>query len=290
MHSPAVPPARPTDDLFEFAWIPARGDVPANKGYESRLRELATKAQHEPWSFDPAKPFDILGNYFRYTFKQLAREAKVEEAVDPAGSRIAAFNTGLFTPNFEPIFALFEANRDQTRQPWVFKDFVVEFDRRFVFEQRPRPARYFKNTDELIYDPDRELIPNLEHILDENVERYPEVLQKNSHLRRQVLQSAVIEAGKRAQMNYTVAVPQSYFGHGGAEPGRIQLLLPLYLENSDRADLALVLEREERAYRAFTVLPLDRAYNNARLITKPQSNWLPIAQAEPERPTELPTA
>jgi len=293
MQVPASPaadngPARFIDDLFKFAWIPARGDVPASKGYESRLRELAGKAQFEPWSFDPANPFEILGNYLHYTFKQLAREGKIEEAVDSAGSKIAAFNTGLFTPRFEPIFALFEANRDPSRQPWVFKDFVIEFDRRFVFSNKPKRARYYKNPDELIYDTDRELIPNLEHILDENVERYPASLRESAHLRRLALQSAVREAELRAQMNYKVAVPQSYFGHGRMEPGRIQLLLPLYLQGPDQADLALVLEREDRAYRAFTVLPLDWAYNNARLVTKPESNWLPITQAEPGPGVELP--
>ena len=95
MHVPASPaaetgPAQFIDDLFKFAWIPARGDVPANKGVESRLRELAGKAQFEPWSFDPAKPFDILRNYLQYTFKQLAREGKIEEAVDPAGGSYPA--------------------------------------------------------------------------------------------------------------------------------------------------------------------------------------------------------
>ena len=66
MHVPTSPaaesgPARFTDDLFKFAWIPTRGDVPASKGYESRLRELADEAQFEPWTFDPANPFEILG-------------------------------------------------------------------------------------------------------------------------------------------------------------------------------------------------------------------------------------
>lgn len=92
-----------------------------------------------------------------------------------------------------------------------------------------------------------------------------------------MLQGAVAEAGKRAQMNYKVAVPQFYFGHGGAGPGRIRLLLPLCFESPARADLALVVEREERAYRAFTVLPLEKAYSNARLIARPESDWLPVA-------------
>jgi len=268
----------PTDNLFDFAWIPARGaDTPANKAYESRLKELADRAQHEDWSFeDPTQPYGILGNYLRYTFKRLFHQKKIVEAVDSAGARIAAFNTGLFTPNYEAICAFFEANRDPSRQPWVLKDLVVESDRRLAFfGAKPKAARYFDNPAELIYDPDRELIPNLDHILDENVDRYPADLRNNPHRRRMTLQGAVAEAGKRAQMNYKVAVPQYYFGHEGSEAGRIQLLLPLYLDGPSRADLALVVEREEHAYRAFTVLPLTVAYSNARLIAKPETDWLP---------------
>jgi hypothetical protein len=272
---------KPSDNLFDFAWMPARGlDVPANKAYESRLKELAERAQPERWSFDPAQPVVILGNYLRYTFKRLLQERKIEEGTDSAHSKVAAFNTGLFTPNYEPIYAFFEANRDQERQPWVLRDFVVESDRRLTFfPRKPRPARYFDKPAELIYDPDRELIPNLDHILDENLDRYPADLRDNSHKRRMMLQGAVTEAGKRAQMNYKMAIPQFYFGHGGVGPGWIQLLLPLCFENPTRADLALVVERDDHAYRAFTVLPLDRAYNNARLIAKPESDWLPSATA-----------
>ena len=279
---------KPVDDLFGFAWMPARtADVPPQKIYESRLIELAERAQPERWSFDSIQPFVILGNYLRYTFKRLFQERKIEEGIDGARSKVAAFNTGLFTPNYEAVHAFFEANRDPARQPWVLKDFVVESDRRLAFfANKPRVARYFEKPAELIYDPDRELIPNLDHILDENLDRYPVDLRDNSHRRRMMLQGAVAEAGKRAQMNYKVAVPQFYFGHGGAEPGRIQLLLPLCFENPTRADLALVVEREERAYRAFTVLPLDRAYNNARLIAKPETDWLPVAGSAPGASSE----
>jgi hypothetical protein len=216
-----------------------------------------------------------LGNYLRYTFKRLVQQGKIEESSDSQGTKVAAFNTGLFTPNYEAIYAFFEANRDPNRQPWVLKDFVPESDRRMAFfERRPAVARYFDNPAELIYDPDRELIPNLDHIIDDNVDRYPADLRDNTHRRRMMLQGQAIEAGKRAQMNYKVAVPQFYFGRDGAEPGRIQLLLPLCFATPAHADLALVVERELRAYRAFTVLPLDLAYKNARLIAKPESEWL----------------
>lgn len=277
MSTTVVAPVHGAADLFDFAWMPARGvDVPASKAFESRLRELAERAQPEIWSLDPAQPFSILGNYLRYTFKRLTQQQKIEESTDSHGTGIAAINTGLFTPNYEAIYAFFEANRDPSRQPWVLKDFIPECDRRMsFFEQKPAVARYFDNPAELIYDPDRELIPNLDHIIGDHVDRYPSDLRESAHRRRMMLHGQVVEAGKRAQMNYKIAVPQFYFGRDGAEPGRIQLLLPLCFESPARADLALVVEREARAYRAFTVLPLDLAYKNARLIARPDSDWLP---------------
>jgi len=212
----------PLDNLFDFAWIPGRGaETPPNKGFESRLKELAERAQKEDWSFDADQPYGILNNYLRYTFKRLFHEGnKIQESLDSAGAKVAVFNTGLFTPNYEAIFAFFEANRDSARQPWVLKDWVVESDRRLAFfGAKPAPARYFDKPDELIYNPDLELIPNLDHILDENVDRYPADLRDNPHRRRMMLQGAVAEAGKRAQMNYKVAVPQFYFGHEGSHQG-----------------------------------------------------------------------
>lgn len=268
-----------TENLFDFAWIPARGsETPSGKAYDSRLKELAERAQPEDWSFDAEQQYGILGNYIRYTFKRLSQQkGKIQEGVDSAGAKVAVFNTGLFTPNYEAIFAFFESNRDSSRQPWVLKDWVVESDRRLAFfGSKPAAARYFDKPGELIYDPDRELIPNLDHILDDNVDRYPTDLRENAHRRRMMLHSAVAEAGKRAQMNYKVAIPQFYFGHEASEPGHIQLLLPLCFDQPARADLALVVEHDWNAYayRAFTVLPLNRAYSNARLIAKPDTDWL----------------
>ena len=41
-----------------------------------------------------------------------------------------------------------------------------------------------------------------------------------------------------------------------------------------KADLALVVERENKRYFGSTVLPLDWAYKNARLIARPDREWL----------------
>lgn len=54
--------------------------------------------------------------------------------------------------------------------------------------------------------------------------------------------------------------------------GRIQLLLPLCL-TGDKPELALTIQREDGFYAARTCLTLDMAYNNARLICRPETSW-----------------
>ncbi|MDB1820787.1 DUF3825 domain-containing protein, partial [Collinsella aerofaciens] len=63
-----------------------------------------------------------------------------------------------------------------------------------------------------------------------------------------------------------VSVPQFY-------GGRIQLLLPLCL-TGDKPELALTIQREDGFYAARTCLTLDMAYNNARLICRPETSWI----------------
>ena len=63
-----------------------------------------------------------------------------------------------------------------------------------VHRPKPKAARYFDRPADLIYDPDLELVPNLDHVLDDNVDRYPSDLRDNPHRRRMMLQGAIAEA------------------------------------------------------------------------------------------------
>ena len=89
---------------------------------------------------------------------------------------------------------------------------------------------------------------------------------KGKYLLRRAFEGAVAEAARRAAANYTLAVPQFY-------GGRIQLLLPLCL-TSDKPELALTIQREDGFYAARTCLTIEMAYNNARLICRPETSWI----------------
>ena len=121
---------------------------------------------------------------------------------------------------------------------------------------------------DLVFDDRMDFRVNVEHIIEENRERFPEGYNTMSDYQLNSLLKGVIDnAKKRVRRNYKTAIPQYY-------SGRIQLLLPLCLRDPHRADLAIVVERHSTFYRAATCLTLDMAYNNARLLTKPDRDWL----------------
>lgn len=281
MTAPAAAPSDRGGLLLSHVWFPAPRGVPQREGWDRCLERLANTAQPEAWD-DPTEPtgkLPVLSNFLRYSYARLHDEddgRKLVEGVDDRGGRIAAFNTGLFTPNFEPIVCLMQAHRDPSRDQWVFQDWVRPTDWRLrgVNHDDLEPAQFFKDGADLLLRPDAEIVPNIEHILERMPERAFEVLPDDELQRRIMLQGAAEEAKKRAQMNWRVAVPQFYWP-GGREDGRIQLLLPLRLRSNHAADLALAVEREgERRYVGYTVLTVGMAYKNARLLSRPESDWL----------------
>ncbi len=254
--------------LYKFAFIPQMTE---------QLEDLAKLAEPEDWSYqftpsEYSKP--ILFNYIQYTFMRIQDEGKLAETGD---KRYCCFNTGLVTEFQEPIFMVFEQNflKDDTR-PWHFKKFAKKGDYELTkFTILPGMANYFDDPSLLVFDTRLELRANYEHIISENRERFPPKYNSMPMYGLQNLVKGAIESAKeRVTRNYKVAIPQYY-------RNKVQLLLPLCLEDPRKADLALVVARYDREgnettsfYRASTCLTLDMAYNNARLLARPDRDWL----------------
>ena len=253
--------------LFEFAFFPQ---------YENNIRFLAdTLADKEDWDFSDTTviKYSILKNYLEHTFRKLLQEKKISYTKD---NKFSCFNTGLVTDNWEEIYAFFEELKNKTechKTQFFFKAFVKKSDRvilKYFSDNLPEQANYFEKPELLIFNPKCELIPDIDHIISDNNDRFPKHLQNTdeAEIRRQ-LAGAIDDVKKKVKTNYTIAIPQYY-------EGKIQLLLPLCLTSgSPNADLALVTYRESSTiYSARTCLTLKMAYNNARLIVKPYSKWL----------------
>jgi hypothetical protein len=241
--------------------------------FEERLADLAELAQKENWNYKnnpSARPHAILDSYLHYTFKRLKEENKIAYAENPQKKQqLAAFNTGLMTKHFEPVFATFHANTHATAtSPWVLIGFCTESQNPMTFfAEHPERANYFNEPVDLIYDRRLKLVKNVPHIIEDRLDRFPKQYQENPRNLPAILNMAVEQAETRVAANYKTAIP--VFNRG-----RIHLLLPLCLEDPRRADLALVVGREGAVYKGYTVLTLDQAYNSARLLTRPDDEWL----------------
>ncbi|MBR9916067.1 MAG: DUF3825 domain-containing protein [Algicola sp.] len=294
---------RMSSNLMDWAYL---GD------YRQTISDLKNMALKERWyykDFSPSNPYPILSSYLTYTFFRLTKEkGKVK-----TNERYAAFNTGLVNNLYEPIYALFEKNKIKGRQEWFFHEFCISGVGKAGkilarnFNPLPGRANYFKDVSEVIYDinaPEPQL--NWTHIILDNVGRLPfEFLEDNkpkNFLLRDTTEMDTVEkknyfqdlasaienenktfraiknrfsdsldlALKRVQWNYKTAIPMYY-----PFMDKLSLLLPLSLIDDDIIDLALVVEKTKSGnYLGHTILPLVWAYGNARLVTRPDSDWL----------------
>lgn len=245
--------------------------------YQDAIDFLANGlAAQEEWNFkdEKVKANGILKNYLEFTYRRLKQEGKIAFS---SNSEFACFNTGLVTENQEDIFAYFQKSitkqNGTPQNPYFFRAFLKKSDHQILRNfsgNIPPVADYFHKPELLIFNPNYELITNIDHIIVDNIERFPQHLRTadQAELRRQLL-GAIEEVKKRVRTNYKIAVPQFY-------DTKIQLLLPLSLTSgSPNPDLALVVYKiDDKTYSARTCLTLKMAYNNARLIVKPQSSWL----------------
>lgn len=245
-----------------FAWFP--GD------FDDIFDKLSKIIETEDWDYQFTetqykKP--ILVNYLKYTYKRVAEEKKIALSLD---GQYACFNTGLVTEHQEPVYALFEANKKINTNPWVFKEWSRKGERTLNnFPELPEIAHYFDDPTCLVFDARKELRVNIEHIIEGTPrERFPEPYKSmDDYALQTVIRGAIDNAKERVRRSYKTAIPHFY-------EGEVQLLLPLCLNNPKRADLALVIERHSTFYRAATCLSLDMAYTDARLLAKPDKDWL----------------
>lgn len=262
---------------------------------------------------DPDNPLPILENYIKFTFFRLRRENKVTEASGSRG-KWAAFNTGLVDKLYDPIFALFQENDRKDLKPWRFYAFCVPGKGQAgkqltsVFDPLPEAASYFQSNFDMLLDTSKIIHVDYDHVILDGVSRdrfppafladYPpkgfgwrdysgmdrndreqyltelaQAIEADVQTMRAIkrrLEDAKLLAEKRTKWNYKTAIPQ-YFPRQDV----MSLLLPLAIVDDEKVDLALVVTRNPSgSYQGRTVFPLDWAYQNARLVCRPDSDWL----------------
>ena len=93
------------------------------------------------------------------------------------------------------------------------------------------------------------------------------------------IKDAVDLAVKRVQWNFKTAIPV-YF----PTRNQMSLLLPLSLIDDETVDIALVVERTASgSYLGHTIISLEWAYKCARLVARPDSDWLSAERISDEQ-------
>lgn len=251
--------------------------------FTSKLQLLASnELLPEKWSYAGKNDFGILKSYLYFTFEKLWKERSTVSEEDKQrfiymDEKVACFNTGLYDKTWQPIYFYCISNPIEGFQKWRFTSFYNSYTIKYTDIPNTavlnlQRANYFNDPSALVYDINLNIIPQWDHILydEENFLRIPEQLRANGkEFCQNLIDGAIASVKKRIEANYKTVVPQLY-------NEKIQLLAPLYLTNPEKPDLALVLSLsdDKTVYYGHTCLTTEMAYNNARLIARPDSYWL----------------
>ena len=255
----------------------------------------------------PNQSCPILKNYLEQIYLVLRQEQtdhpERKVFLEKNGKRF--FNSGLLNPSYEQILiqGTVASLTIPTKSLGKFSfeiltdlDAVTPNEACIAEADIPPLPSFLQHVDEVVLDAGKEVFLNDKHIYEDGLakERLPS-FSKDYHLicniqdpviRKQKytnlvahISSAIEQSLKRmrlmAQRNYKFAVPFYY-----PEARDIQFLLPMYLKIGDKwPECVLVLSRKKDEdgntfYWGETILTLDMAYNNARLIAKPEVSWL----------------
>lgn len=285
------------------------------------LERLATRLAHkETWDLVKSKKprYCLLRTYLWYTYQKQDKDKQIL-FVD----NYAAFHTGLFSDDYEPIYALLK-KEEANDELYTLVDFCFEGIGasgrllKSLFHPLPERPKYCESLEDYYFYGDREISVNWAHIIISNAYRFPNWYLDKFGLPTYERKDDPVE-NKLAQSEFTASLrklikknhllfqdivddldARIFFArkrvmanHNYALPmyypttGEMSFILPLSLndEKKDEADIVLALQKSGNTYEAKTVLTLAMAYSNARLISQPLCSWLdPEKIASAENP------
>lgn len=251
------------------------------------LEDIAKNTIPESWKYKNKQSginHPILKSYLENVLNRLKKEYQDgdnRKIVFSKDRKYAMFNTNLLDKYFHEVIIVGEIDsvddEIQIKNPFRSTSLVKLLKMGFDENARALPPQFFSDVNEVIFQTswriDRDF-DTFTHIIEDRRDRFPEEYhnQSTEELAKK-FDNAIDFAVALAQRNYKFIVPMYR-----PQIDEIQLLMPIYLRGtySDRPDFALLLtpNQELRIYEPETILPLDAAYQNARLIAKPEESWL----------------
>lgn len=224
-----------------------------------------------------------LKNYLNYTFRRLVKLEQSEAGryfILSDDEQWITFNTGLQNSHGSDLLAVFERYRPAPNAPvrptpdWVFKGCYTPNHSQYQGHFRTRVADiawYSKDSRDFIFDTEYDLEKEVfDHLFERAKERagLPNV---GDEVVRNYLRGALENLIPKIRRNYKVAIPVYY-----VEEQRMQMLLPFNSASNANEVSCFLVERDDalRMYRIKTIFDLDHAYFSARLITRPDRDWL----------------
>lgn len=141
----------------------------------------------------------------------------------------------------------------------------------------PKPVKFYTDKTELIFsgdlkDFDLDSISKLTHIVKERKFRIPEKYSEMSQEAiAQMVKNSIIQGFRIADRDYRYFVPMFNF-----EREQIQFLAPIYLDGRliGEPDVVAIIGETNGFYTLNTIITVEDAKNNARLLTLPGGIWL----------------
>ncbi len=260
--------------------------------YEEPFKAIAraTVDGADAWEFHQQRFIDKyanavpkLRNYLNYTFVRLVY---LEQAVPGRYFRYSSdeqwvcFNTGLQNSHAVDLLAIFqrykpkEGHVDQVRPDWVFKGCFASNDAQYrnrFGTLIPEIAWYSTDSRDFVFDTSYQLDKDsFDHLFERAKERSG-LSSASDEVVRNYLRGAIENLVPKIRRNYKVAIPVYY-----VEERRMQLLLPFVSASNPSEFSCFLVDRDDtlKSYHLKTIFDLDHAYFSARLITRPDREWL----------------
>jgi hypothetical protein len=224
-----------------------------------------------------------LRNYLNYTF---VRAVELEQTHPGQFFKSArngewiCFNTGLQTPHGSDLIATFQRYRQKpgaapkVLPDWVYKGCYAPNDRNYrdVFgDEFPDIVWYSTDSRDFVFDTSYRLDKDsFDHLFERAKERAG-LQHAPDEVVRNYLRGALENLVPKIKRSYKIAIPVYY-----VEEKRMQMLLPFHSANNLNDISCFVVDRDDtgKAYRLKTIYDLDQAFFSARLLTRPDKEWL----------------
>lgn len=251
------------------------------------LEDIAQNTIPESWKYKNKQSginHPILKSYLENVLARLIKEHKEGrkgKIVFSKDKKYVMFNTNLLDKYFHEVIIVGDSaytdGEIHIKNPFRSTSRIKLRKMGFDENASALPPQFFEDVNEVIFQTSWEIDRDFDtftHIIEDRRDRFPDDYHNMSTEELATkFDNAIDFAVALAQRNYKFIVPMYR-----PQEDKIQLLMPIYLTGtySVRPDFALILtpDKELKMYDPETILPLDAAYQNARLIAKPEESWL----------------